>query len=97
MRTYGISALCMCVSDNVTDFISLTGKTQLMVLLWPLQHGETWNSNNCTKEMCDDGRVITEPLCKPVTVPVCDNGHPPVRVYDEKGCCFHYECRCKFK
>uniref|UniRef100_G3NQE6 Uncharacterized protein n=1 Tax=Gasterosteus aculeatus aculeatus TaxID=481459 RepID=G3NQE6_GASAC len=48
-----------------------------------------------TTETCDKGRVITSHVpCEPVTMPVCDNGYPPVRVYDEKGCCFHYECRC---
>lgn len=60
------------------------------------QHGETWNSKNCTKDTCEDGKVITESLCKPVSIPVCENHEPAVKVYDEDGCCFHYECRCKF-
>lgn len=29
--------------------------------------------------------------------PECENGQPPVRVYDQAGCCFHYECKCKCK
>eukprot|EP00066_Takifugu_rubripes_P016639 XP_011605905.1 PREDICTED: intestinal mucin-like protein [Takifugu rubripes] len=60
----------------------------------PRKHGETWYSNNCTKNTCEDGKVITESMCKPVTVPVCENDEPPVKVYEENGCCFHYECRC---
>ncbi|KAM4618231.1 mucin-5B-like [Polymixia lowei] len=41
------------------------------------------------------GKVITESVeCKPVTKPVCENQYEPVRVYDETGCCFHYECKC---
>lgn len=32
--------------------------------------------------------------CKTVTKPVCENSIPPVRIYDETGCCFHYECKC---
>nr|XP_061825632.1 mucin-2 [Nerophis lumbriciformis] len=61
----------------------------------PRKHGETWIPNNCTIEMCDDGKVLSEHKpCDPVTIPVCENGHPPVRVYDEDGCCFHYECKC---
>uniref|UniRef100_A0A4W6BMJ7 Mucin 5f n=1 Tax=Lates calcarifer TaxID=8187 RepID=A0A4W6BMJ7_LATCA len=29
-----------------------------------------------------------------MTMPVCENGFEPVRVYDEEGCCFHYDCVC---
>ncbi|XP_054631461.1 mucin-2-like [Dunckerocampus dactyliophorus] len=64
-------------------------------LIPPRKHGETWSSSNCTFEKCDDGKVLTEHKpCEQVTIPVCENGHPPVRVYDEDGCCFHYECKC---
>lgn len=61
------------------------------------QHGDSWNSTNCTKNTCENGRVITESLCKQLPMPVCESGDPPVKVYDKDGCCFHYECRCKFK
>lgn len=27
-------------------------------------------------------------------MPVCENGRSPVKVYDQSGCCFHYECKC---
>ncbi|XP_044050298.1 LOW QUALITY PROTEIN: mucin-5B-like [Siniperca chuatsi] len=61
----------------------------------PRKHGESWSSNKCATEKCDDGRVITEHVsCNSVTMPVCENGQPPVRVYDKAGCCFHYDCRC---
>ncbi|XP_028441019.1 intestinal mucin-like protein [Perca flavescens] len=61
----------------------------------PRKHGESWSLNNCTRDTCDNGRVMTEHvLCKPVTETVCENGLQPVRVYDEGGCCFHYECTC---
>ncbi|KAM3849863.1 uncharacterized protein ACN63O_020389 [Diretmus argenteus] len=57
--------------------------------------GESWKPDRCTTATCDKGRVrtISDP-CKPVTKPVCANRRPPVRVYDEAGCCFHYECQC---
>ncbi|XP_059190821.1 LOW QUALITY PROTEIN: mucin-5AC-like [Centropristis striata] len=61
----------------------------------PRKDGESWKPNNCTTSTCVDGKVITEHVkCKSLTKPVCDNGHPPTRVYDEGGCCFHYECKC---
>ncbi|XP_068458542.1 mucin-5B-like [Clinocottus analis] len=61
----------------------------------PREDGDTWSSNNCITETCDNGRVITEHApCEPVTMPLCENSQPPVRVYDEQGCCFHYDCRC---
>ncbi|XP_051915933.1 mucin-2-like [Hippocampus zosterae] len=64
-------------------------------LIPPRKHGESWISSNCTFSRCDDGKVLTEHKpCEPITLPVCENGQPPVRVYDEDGCCFHYECTC---
>uniref|UniRef100_A0A3Q3L9U8 VWFD domain-containing protein n=1 Tax=Mastacembelus armatus TaxID=205130 RepID=A0A3Q3L9U8_9TELE len=67
----------------------------LKILLCILQDGESWKENNCTKGTCSAGKVITEHVpCEPVTIPKCENQQPPVRVYDEAGCCFHYECKC---
>ncbi|XP_040893938.1 mucin-2-like isoform X2 [Toxotes jaculatrix] len=61
----------------------------------PRKNGESWKPTNCTTEKCEDGKVITEHVpCQQVTIPQCDNGYQPVRVYDEAGCCFHYDCRC---
>lgn len=83
-------------SWGVKNNISFTATRLLKVLLWRLQDGESWKPDNCTTETCNDGRVITEHVpCKEVTIPTCENGQPPVRVYDEGGCCFHYDCRCK--
>uniref|UniRef100_A0A3Q2FUV8 VWFD domain-containing protein n=1 Tax=Cyprinodon variegatus TaxID=28743 RepID=A0A3Q2FUV8_CYPVA len=42
-----------------------------------------------------EGKVITEHTpCKTPSKPVCENGNPPVKIYDEDGCCFQYECKC---
>ncbi|XP_028304398.1 mucin-5B-like isoform X3 [Gouania willdenowi] len=61
----------------------------------PRKNGESWSLNNCTTETCEEGKVIKEHVpCPPLSIPVCENGQSPVRVYDEGGCCFHYECRC---
>ncbi|XP_073327907.1 intestinal mucin-like protein [Pagrus major] len=61
----------------------------------PRKHGDTWRPDNCTTSKCDNGSVITSHVeCEKVTKPVCENGKPPVKIYDETGCCFHYECQC---
>lgn len=73
---------------------SLTSK----VLLCSLQNGESWHPDNCTKETCTNGTLIIEHVnCEPANKPDCVNDRQPVRVYDETGCCYHYECPCKFK
>ncbi|XP_026221171.1 mucin-2-like [Anabas testudineus] len=91
-------------NSTTTSYISTTtspGSTTIPThidcpyLKPPRKNGESWKPDNCTTETCDDGKVITEHVpCKEVTQPVCVNGLPPVKVYDEAGCCFHYECRC---
>lgn len=59
----------------------------------PRKDGEQWKSK-CVSHTCDKGRVITEYVsCKKPAKPRCENKLPPVRVYDEDGCCFHYKCR----
>ncbi|XP_053740798.1 mucin-5AC-like [Synchiropus splendidus] len=64
-------------------------------LVPPRQHGETWKPNKCVTKTCYDGEERTTHVpCGAVTVPRCENGYPPVKVYDEDGCCFHYECQC---
>ncbi|RVE71725.1 hypothetical protein OJAV_G00054850 [Oryzias javanicus] len=69
--------------------------TDCLYLKPPRKNGEFWKSDKCTTETCENGKVIINHVpCKEVTIPVCENNQPPVRVYDEGGCCFHYECRC---
>ncbi|XP_064826248.1 intestinal mucin-like protein [Oncorhynchus masou masou] len=61
----------------------------------PRQNGESWKHNQCTNGTCTNGKVFYEHVhCetpKPIT---CENNYPPIKVYDESGCCFHYECQC---
>lgn len=40
---------------------------------------------------------MTHVQCPPAPEPVCVNGYAPVKIYDKTGCCFQYQCRCKFK
>ncbi|XP_065822715.1 intestinal mucin-like protein [Labrus bergylta] len=40
---------------------------------------------NCTVTICDNGTVIKKHL-------TCANRRPAVKVFNENGCCFHYEC-----
>ncbi|KAJ8344260.1 hypothetical protein SKAU_G00315890 [Synaphobranchus kaupii] len=57
------------------------------------ENGESWNVDNCTKATCSNGTAILKPKeCEPVEPVVCENGHSPIKAYDESGCCFHYEC-----
>ncbi|MBN3302144.1 MUC2 protein, partial [Amia calva] len=57
---------------------------------------ETWKIDMCTTATCHGGSNITvEPvLCAPVEPLVCESGRTPDKVYDESGCCYHYECKC---
>ncbi|CAJ1056538.1 mucin-5AC-like [Xyrichtys novacula] len=94
-------------TTTITDGITQTGTTSAgaettvkpfkdcSYLKTPKKNGESWSVDSCTTATCDNGKVVTDHVpCKPVTMPICENEHPPVRVYDEDGCCFHYECRC---
>ncbi|XP_070985514.1 mucin-2-like [Oncorhynchus clarkii lewisi] len=61
----------------------------------PRKNGESWQLNSCTTAICQDGIVVHLPVkCKPVEPLQCENGRPPVKVYDSTGCCFTYECEC---
>uniref|UniRef100_A0AAZ3PKC1 MUC5A protein n=1 Tax=Oncorhynchus tshawytscha TaxID=74940 RepID=A0AAZ3PKC1_ONCTS len=63
--------------------------------LKPTTNGESWQLNSCTTAVCQDGIVVQLPVkCKPVEPLQCENGRPPVKVYDSTGCCFTYECEC---
>ncbi|XP_029952607.1 mucin-2-like [Salarias fasciatus] len=62
----------------------------------PRKNGETWDGEtDCTKERCENGQVITEHVpCPDTYMPICENGFPPVKIFEEGSCCPHYECRC---
>ncbi|KAJ6664961.1 hypothetical protein lerEdw1_005192 [Lerista edwardsae] len=61
----------------------------------PRKTGETWISN-CTKSTCEGNNkiVISQVMCPPVQKLRCENGYPPVKVFSDDGCCYHYECEC---
>ncbi|XP_058858767.1 mucin-5B-like, partial [Acipenser ruthenus] len=57
---------------------------------------ETWKIDKCTIATCEGGSTVNmEPVpCKAVEPIECVNDLPPVKVYDESGCCYQYECQC---
>ncbi|XP_062318554.1 intestinal mucin-like protein [Osmerus eperlanus] len=61
----------------------------------PRKDGESWQTDKCTIETCHSGNITTVPVkCAAVSEPVCENKFPAIKVYDDTGCCFHYECQC---
>ncbi|MCJ8738057.1 hypothetical protein PDJAM_G00031110 [Pangasius djambal] len=61
----------------------------------PRKDGESWKVDNCTTATCTNGSVIYTPYqCSPVEPINCANGRTPIKVKDETGCCFKYECEC---
>ncbi|XP_041075179.1 mucin-2-like [Polyodon spathula] len=62
----------------------------------PRKYHETWKIDKCTKATCEGGSTVNvEPVpCKAVEPIECVNGLPPLKVYDESGCCYQYECQC---
>ncbi|XP_041650556.1 mucin-5AC-like [Cheilinus undulatus] len=89
----GITTLSSSTSAGAAT--TLKPFTDCSYLKPPRKNGDSWRLDDCNTATCDNGKVTTEHVsCAPVTVPVCENGQPPVKVYDEDGCCFHYECRC---
>ncbi|XP_014909561.1 intestinal mucin-like protein [Poecilia latipinna] len=61
----------------------------------PRQNGESWNTSNCTTSTCIEGKVtVIATVCPNVTLPICTNGRKPVKIYEQNGCCLHYECEC---
>uniref|UniRef100_A0A670IBU2 Uncharacterized protein n=1 Tax=Podarcis muralis TaxID=64176 RepID=A0A670IBU2_PODMU len=57
--------------------------------------GDKWVSN-CTVSTCEGNNKISvkQVQCPPVRNIVCENGYPPIKVFSEDGCCYHYECEC---
>ncbi|XP_058858203.1 mucin-2 isoform X1 [Acipenser ruthenus] len=62
----------------------------------PRKYHETWKIDKCTTATCKGGSTVNiEPVpCKAVEPIECVNGLPPLKVYDESGCCYQYECQC---
>ncbi|KPP58291.1 intestinal mucin-like protein-like, partial [Scleropages formosus] len=81
--TLETSAPVPTTSETATSFVTT------------LTDGESWKVDNCTTATCLNGTVHEVPVdCAPVTTPVCVNGYTPMKVKDESGCCFSYECQC---
>ncbi|XP_077177562.1 mucin-5AC [Paroedura picta] len=61
----------------------------------PRKKGDTWTSN-CTTSTCEGNNkiIINHVTCPPVKSIECENGYPPVKVFSDDGCCYHYECEC---
>uniref|UniRef100_A0A4W6D050 Mucin 5.1, oligomeric mucus/gel-forming n=1 Tax=Lates calcarifer TaxID=8187 RepID=A0A4W6D050_LATCA len=54
-----------------------------------------WKESKCSVGTCINGKVTYThtpcPIQKPV---VCANNFPAIEVWDDDGCCSHYECQC---
>ncbi|KAM6936956.1 mucin-2-like [Xenentodon cancila] len=89
---YEIQIKCCEYVCETTSTITTTQPTTTLI---STTHGESWKPDSCTTNTCDNGQVISKYVsCNPAPVPYCENGYPPVRIYDKSGCCFQYECRC---
>uniref|UniRef100_A0A3Q1H9I4 VWFD domain-containing protein n=1 Tax=Acanthochromis polyacanthus TaxID=80966 RepID=A0A3Q1H9I4_9TELE len=61
----------------------------------PIQNGQSWTVNNCTTATCTNGKITeAKAVCPSSPIPICSNGRNVSKVYDDNGCCFHYECEC---
>ncbi len=53
---------------------------------------------NCSIGTCINGTMVRKAVhCDPVQYPVCKNTFTPLKVADESGCCFKYECQCELR
>ncbi|XP_034624663.1 LOW QUALITY PROTEIN: mucin-5AC [Trachemys scripta elegans] len=79
-----------------TTTVSSTTKIECPDAKPPRKMGETWKISNCTTATCEGNNkvVIQKVKCPPVKKITCANGYPPVEVFSEDGCCYHYECEC---
>ncbi|MEQ2269309.1 hypothetical protein XENORESO_002735, partial [Xenotaenia resolanae] len=56
-------------------------------------NGESWKISNCTTATCTGGKITVSPtVCPNVTQPICANRRKPIKIYEQNGCCYHYEC-----
>ncbi|TFK08675.1 antigen KI-67 [Platysternon megacephalum] len=79
-----------------TTTVSSTTKIECPDAKPPRKTGETWKISNCTTATCEGNNkvVIQKVKCPHVKRITCANGYPPVKVFSEDGCCYHYECEC---
>ncbi|XP_030416500.1 mucin-5AC [Gopherus evgoodei] len=79
-----------------TATVSSTTKIECPDAKPPRKTGETWKISNCTTATCEGNNkvVIQKVECPPVKKITCANRYPPVKVFSEDGCCYHYECEC---
>ncbi|NWX41582.1 MUC2L protein, partial [Steatornis caripensis] len=88
----GVQAYNFNVSNLKCRFLSLFP----LSVSFQTQPGDSWWLCNCTKAICieDDIIQVVPIICNPPPKPTCSNGLAPVRVIDEDGCCWHWECDC---
>uniref|UniRef100_A0A8D2G410 Mucin 5AC, oligomeric mucus/gel-forming n=1 Tax=Theropithecus gelada TaxID=9565 RepID=A0A8D2G410_THEGE len=62
----------------------------------PRKKGETWATPNCSEATCEGNNIISlrPRTCPRVEKPTCANGYPALKVADQDGCCYHYQCQC---
>ncbi|XP_051800840.1 intestinal mucin-like protein, partial [Acanthochromis polyacanthus] len=82
---------------NSTSITSETTSTTLDCndVYPPRKNGQSWTVNNCTTATCTNGKITeAKAVCPSSPIPICSNGRNVSKVYDDNGCCFHYECEC---
>ncbi|KAG1952481.1 mucin-5AC [Pimephales promelas] len=97
-------AKCVKTEEKKCDVIKLSQPCLTTILpsghncdgyMPPLTNGVSILVGNCYIDTCINGTIEHKPVqCDPVEHPVCDNKFPPIKVPDESGCCFKYECQC---
>ncbi|XP_034018458.1 mucin-5AC-like [Thalassophryne amazonica] len=61
----------------------------------PRENGESWKESSCVTGTCRDGQVTyNHTQCPPLVPVVCENNFTAMKVLDDDGCCYHYECQC---
>nr|XP_044991348.1 mucin-5AC [Jaculus jaculus] len=100
----GVSQDCPSTTPSPTSSLSLSTPTSAPTtdpgvcfnVVPPRKKGETWPMPNCLQATCGDNQVISlsRRRCPELKAPVCANGYPAVKVADQDGCCWHYQCQC---
>ncbi|XP_058520124.1 mucin-5AC [Ochotona princeps] len=62
----------------------------------PRKKGEIWQMPNCSQAKCNGHNSVSvyPRQCPDVAEPTCANGYPPLKVPNDDGCCYHYQCQC---